>query len=75
MSAKINVGLIDRILRLGISVVLFYLALFFPATSQDAMTSYILIAAGVINTVVALIGICPVYMLIGVSTAAKPEAE
>lgn len=75
MSAKINVGVIDRILRLGISVVLFYLALFYPVTSQDVMTSYILIAAGVINTVVALIGVCPVYMLIGVSTASRTEAE
>ena len=74
MSAKTNVGLIDRILRLGISGALFYLALFYPATSQDAMTSYILLAAGVINTVVALVGICPVYMLIGINTA-KLESE
>ena len=74
MSAKTNVGLIDRILRLGISVVMFYLALFYPATSQDAMTSYILIAAGVVNTIVPLIGICPVYMLIGISTA-KTDSE
>ncbi len=74
MSAKTNVGFIDRILRLGISAVMFYLALFYPATSQDAMTSYILIAAGVVNTIVPLIGVCPVYMLIGISTA-KPESE
>ena len=69
MAGKVNVGLFDRVIRLGVSAVLFYLALVFPATSQDAMTSYILITAGVINTVVALIGICPVYMLIGVNTA------
>ncbi|MDH5785312.1 MAG: DUF2892 domain-containing protein [Chromatiales bacterium] len=69
MSNKVNVGLLDRILRLGISGILFYLAFFFPPTAQDAMSSYILIAAGVINAVVALIGICPVYMLIGVNTA------
>lgn len=75
MSAKVNVGLVDRVLRLGISGVLFYLALFFEPTSQDAVTSYILIGAGVVNTVVALVGICPVYMLIGVSTADRSETE
>jgi hypothetical protein len=69
MSTKTNVGMIDRALRLSLSVILFYLALFYPVTSQDMMTSYILIGAGVINTVVALIGICPVYMLIGINTA------
>lgn len=75
MSTKINVGVIDRVLRLGVSVVLFYLAFFFPATADDTMVQSILIGVGAIFTVVALIGICPVYMLIGVSTAPKPEAE
>ncbi len=74
MSDKTNVGLVDRILRLGISVVLFYLALFFPATSQDTMTSSILLVVAVVNTIVPLIGICPVYMLIGISTA-KSDSE
>ena len=68
MSVSINVGLIDRVLRLGISVVLFYLALFYPSTSSDAVTSYTLIAVAAINAVVALIGICPIYLLIGVNT-------
>lgn len=69
MSVKTNVGLIDRIIRLGVSVALFYLALYFPATAEDMVASYILLAAGVVNTIVALIGICPVYMAIGVNTA------
>ncbi len=68
MSAKTNVGLIDRIIRLGISAALFYLALYFPMTAEDMMTSYILLASGVVNAVVAIIGVCPVYMAIGIKT-------
>lgn len=69
MSMRTNVGLVDRLIRLGISLILFYLAFLFPATAEDVLASYILLAVGVINTVVALIGICPIYMAIGINTA------
>lgn len=68
MSMKSNVGLIDRMLRLGVSMILFYLAFYFPATASDVVTSYTLVAMGAINAIVALIGICPVYLMIGVKT-------
>ncbi len=73
MLAKTNVGLIDRIIRLLISAPLFYLALYFPMTAEDTVASYTLLAVGAVNTIVALIGVCPVYMAIGVNTA-KPQA-
>jgi len=68
VSEKFNVGLVDRILRLGISAILIYLALYYPLTAEDPLTSYVLLAMGVLNGVVAVIGICPVYMLIGIKT-------
>jgi hypothetical protein len=74
MSVKRNVGLVDRLIRLGISLILFYLALLFPATAEDVVTSYVLLAAGAINMIVALIGVCPVYLAIGINTA-KPQSH
>lgn len=69
MSIKINVGVLDRLLRLAVSAVLFYLALYYPATADDSVTSVTLLVAVAINSLVALIGICPVYMALGVNTA------
>jgi hypothetical protein len=69
VSIQSNVGLGDRLLRLGISLILFYLAFYFPATAEDVVTSYVLLAVVVINTLVALIGVCPVYLAIGINTA------
>ena len=68
MFSKSNVGFFDRLIRLGISVVFFYLAFSYPDTSNDVVTSSVLVAIGVINTMVAVIGICPVYLMIGVKT-------
>lgn len=74
MSIERNVGLLDRIARLGVSVALFYFAFFYPATANDPISFYVLLAMGAINTLAALVGICPVYLALGVSTN-KADAE
>ncbi len=73
MSDKRNVGVIDRVIRLGVSGALFYFALYFPATANDSLSFFILLAMALINTVAALIGICPVYMALGIRTNRNAE--
>jgi hypothetical protein len=68
MALQRNVGLIDGILRTGISLIMFYLAFFYPDTAQDPVTASILGIIGAINLIVALVGICPVYLLTDINT-------
>ena len=75
MSVTTNVGVVDRLLRFALSAVLFYLALYFPATAEDGITSVTLLLVAAINTLVALLGICPVYMALGVNTAKLAAAK
>lgn len=75
MSIERNVGVVDRLIRLAVSGVLFYFALYYPATANDPVTFYVLSAMGAINTVAALAGICPVYLALGVSTNKTVDEE
>lgn len=62
---KTNVGMIDRLIRAAIGVVLiaFALRLGFPETGWN-WVGWI----GVIPLLTALVGICPAYSLLGWST-------
>jgi Inner membrane protein YgaP-like, transmembrane domain len=60
-----NVGTIDRILRVSIGLVLIAFALGFIATgSPYAWVGWI----GVIPLLTALVGSCPLYSIVGLST-------
>ena len=60
-----NVGAIDRILRIIIGIVLIAFALGFIATgSPYAWLGWI----GVIPILTALVGSCPLYSIVGLST-------
>lgn len=61
---KMNVGLIDKVLRIIIGVVLIALAF----TGTLGVWAYI----GVVPLVTGLVGWCPLYSLLGTST--KKEA-
>ena len=65
---KSNMSYIDRLLRLGVSAICFFLALYYRPVASDMLISYTVIAVGVINGAVSLIGLCPVYMLVGINT-------
>ena len=58
-----NVGTIDRIIRLVIGLVLLWYALMAPATGYNWI-GWI----GVIPIITALVGSCPLYSILGVST-------
>lgn len=66
-----NVGRLDQILRLGISLVLIYIGFIDDRFVSDPISSTILGAIGIINAIVALIQHCPAYTLAGINTLRK----
>ncbi|MCW1843563.1 YgaP family membrane protein [Prosthecomicrobium hirschii] len=65
-----NVGGIDRILRIVAGLALLAFALFGPADLSWKWVGYI----GVVPLLTALMGWCPAYTLIGVSTCPAKRA-
>jgi hypothetical protein len=64
-----NVGTIDRVLRVIIGAALLWYALF------AAQTGYNWIGwIGVVPLITALVGICPLYSILGVSTCPAKRA-
>lgn len=68
MRLQRNIGTFDMILRLGISVIMLYLGFIDRGIIDDALSSNIIGALGVLNLVVALIRHCPLYSLAGINT-------
>lgn len=62
---KVNVGSIDRILRLVLAVV--FVALYFTKTVTGTLGIVLLVLAGVF-TLTALMRSCPIYSILGMST-------
>ena len=62
---KKNMGMIDRVLRLVVSVVLAYL--YFSGT-VEATLGIVLIAAAGIFTLTSIVSFCPIYTILGLST-------
>ncbi len=67
---KKNVGTIDRVIRLVVSVILAYL--YFSDIVTGTLGIVVLIIAGVF-TLTSLVGTCAIYALVGMSTASKKE--
>ncbi len=65
---KVNVGLIDRFVRIAIAVAAFWL--FF--TGERPVWEYGALAVGVILALTAVTGVCPLYRLFGLRTCKKP---
>ena len=65
-----NVGGIDKILRIVVGLALIAFALFGPATVIWKWVGYI----GIVPILTALLGWCPAYTLIGVSTCPAKKA-
>jgi len=62
---KTNIGLVDRLIRLLLSSVLFYRGLFLYS---DSALGIGLVAVGVVLLITAVIGFCGFYRLLGFHT-------
>ncbi|GAB4377568.1 MAG: hypothetical protein Kow00121_27360 [Elainellaceae cyanobacterium] len=69
-----NIGMLDRLVRLLLAVALLYLGLFFYAHSALGLG---LTIAAFIPLLTALVGVCPLYRLLGICTcpAKKPSSN
>lgn len=63
-----NLGMLDRVLRLGASSGFVYIGFFDNPLVEDPIIATALGLFGVANVVVALVGNCPLYTLINFST-------
>lgn len=69
---SVNVGNLDRILRVVLGVVLFYLAFFsgIPAFA-GAFLKYGAALVGVIMLVTGFMRVCPLYSIFGINTCRR----
>jgi len=65
---KKNMGVVDRVIRILIAVVI--AVLYFTHAISGTLAVILLIFAGVL-VVTSLIGICPLYLPLGLSTSKK----
>jgi Protein of unknown function (DUF2892) len=62
---KRNMGTIDRIVRVVISIL--FVVLFFTGTVTGTL-GYVLLALAGVFTLTSLVGVCPLYLPFGLST-------
>ena len=65
---KTNMGLVDRVIRLAIAVVI---AIFYFTGVLQGTLAIILAIVSIIFLATGLIGICPLYLLFKISTKKK----
>jgi hypothetical protein len=68
---KGNMGILDRIIRVALVVVV---AVLFFTGQLSLVASIILGVLAVIFLLTSIIGVCPLYLLFGISTKRKPSA-
>jgi hypothetical protein len=68
-----NIGRLDQILRIGISLGLVYAGFIDKQLIHDDLSSYIIGIIGALNLVVALIRYCPLYVVTGINTCAEEK--
>lgn len=71
MKIQCNLGTLDRVLRSGISAGMIYFGFFSAYLVTDHVAGLALGTFGVANLLVAFVGYCPLYGLIGFSTVAR----
>ncbi len=70
-----NVGRLDQVLRIGISLGLLYIGFIDRTLVGDSFSATILGVVGVLNLLVALSRICPLYSLVGIDTCHTTHRE
>lgn len=73
MALQCNIGGIDRILRVGISLLMIYFGFINDTIIADQVASTILGTLGLASMFVAAIGICPLYFIIGFNTCSSED--
>jgi hypothetical protein len=68
---KGNMGILDRIIRVALVVVV---AVLFFTGQLSLVASIILGVLAVIFLLTSIVGICPLYLLFGISSKKKPAA-
>jgi len=68
---KANVGRLDQILRISVSLIFIYLGFIDEKFIHDPFSSNILGTIGVLFLIVALTRFCPLYTLTGINTCHK----
>lgn len=63
-----NVGMIDRVVRIILGIVLIAV---FAMNMVAAPWSYLVLLIGIIALVTGAVGTCPLYSILGISTADK----
>ncbi|MBK8196354.1 MAG: DUF2892 domain-containing protein [Lewinellaceae bacterium] len=69
---KKNMGSTDKIVRIILAVV--FAALYFTGTVTGIL-GYVLLALGGIFVLTSLVGFCPIYALVGLSTCPAPSQK
>lgn len=69
---KGNMGVLDRIIRVVLAVVI---AVLYFARQLSLAASIILGALAVVFLLTSVIGVCPLYLPFGISTKKKPSAK
>ena len=70
-----NIGRIDQLIRLGISLSMIYFGFFDLSLIQDKFSATIVGIFGSMNLIVALIQFCPLYAVVGINTYCKANTE
>ncbi len=68
MALKRNIGGLDRVFRIGISLIMFYFGLL-DSGALAPLTATLLTALGAANLIATLAGYCPLYTLAGIDTS------
>lgn len=71
---KKNIGGIDRILRIGVGLILLYLGLINTQIITDEFARIALVVFGGLSIFIASIAICPLYKLIDFSTISDKKS-
>ena len=66
---KINEGMLDRIVRSVVGAVLHAMEIFYPDATRRYWT-----LIGIVPLVTGLVGFCPLYAMLGVSTCPAKRA-
>ncbi len=68
MAFEKNIGVLDMVLRIGLSVIAIYAGFISQGIITDGLSATIIGALGAMNLVVALLRFCPLYALVGINT-------
>lgn len=69
-----NAGMLDRALRTIIGVVMIYFGFINTGLIGQVILAVLIGIFGIINILVAVTGVCPVYTLAGINTCTSREA-